>query len=200
MSQPAPILDYASPRPRGKVRLPAKSVLRLTRDAASGETRVIESLEGKNEAIGALIFAGAVLVVMLVTMYPYAERMFRKHEAEPVVFILGTLWVIEASLMVAVINNTWRKTVLIARGESGLSLTFASMMRRMFYQWPAHRIGQIRVVVTVDGAYSNTTLGELRIIPKEAGEAPIHLFTDHDMRELERIAAALREALAGEPA
>jgi hypothetical protein len=159
--QPAPILDYASPRPRGKVRLPARSVLHLQRDPARGETRVIEALEGKAQATAALIFAAFVLIVMIATMYPELAKMFRERAPNPLVVILGPLWIVEAGLMVAVINNTWRKTVLIARGDAGLSLAFSSLFRRMAYQWPAHRIGQIRVVVTVDAAYSNTTLGDV---------------------------------------
>ena len=71
MTDPAAILDYASPRKRGRFRLPATST--LTCDVGDDTVVVEQRLAGKAEAIAALAF-GALTFALLVGMTVTVEE------------------------------------------------------------------------------------------------------------------------------
>src|SRR3954453_4831006 len=84
---PQPILDYASPRPHGKVRLPARSVLEVRSDADSVE--VVERLAGKFGAIAAVLFSGMTLTVVVVSIWSEIARALWSGDPAPALFGLS---------------------------------------------------------------------------------------------------------------
>jgi hypothetical protein len=181
---PTLVLDYASPRPRVKVRLAANSVLH--EDVVDGRCVITEVLSGKAQAAGAFVFSAFVLLVMSFSALdtPGNDRRFMLR-------FVGVVATIMISLALLIVRNTWRRTVLFADCRS-VSVTFTgplSASRR--YQSPAASIEKIEVV----GTDAAGRLGELRIAP--LGGAELHLFTDHLFMDVQRIAnnvaAAIRE-------
>src|SRR5438309_11045501 len=113
----SPILDYASPRPRVKLRLPANSMLRCT--SVPGTCAVVETLSGQAEARLALAFATFVLCVVIATPFGLSGR--------PGDYVAFTC--VEAGALIGVsllvVRNTWRRTVLrVADGE--MTVAFAA--------------------------------------------------------------------------
>ena len=189
-STPAgPVLDYASPRPRGKVRLPARSRLELHVDLRGATVR--EWLEAKAGAIVAMLVAVGTLAMLPATTLSesYYWRFPERYIGQFVV--VGGIWVAEFILLLIVINNTWRRTTLQAQADA-LLLTFSAPFGRRRYEWPAAQIEQVRVESTTSQMDRNH-LGELSV--HIAGHPLVKLFTDHEARELERIAAEVRRAL-----
>jgi hypothetical protein len=160
--------------------MPARSRIVLQRDAVD-RVRVIETLSGRAGAIGAMGFAICVLVQMAWTMAT------TRHVA----WVLGPLALIEIVLLVMVVHQTWRKTLLSAT-PGGIELTFTSPLSRRAYAWPAVDIANVTSIVTANHT-SYSPLAELRIQLFSGGEA--QLFTDHPLREVEPIAAAIRRAI-----
>ena len=68
MSTPA-VIDYASPASRASLRLPAKSDIRWEYHPGGRELRIVQTLAGKLEAVGALGLAAITFVVM--STYPF---------------------------------------------------------------------------------------------------------------------------------
>ena len=188
-----PILDYAGPRPQGqRVRLPARSVLR-TRPVVGG-LDVVETLAGKGGAVGAMVFAVFVLCVLGGGIIAhYSNPMYRRSDNLPFSIFLAVLWVTEAGLLVAVANNTWRRTVLTVR-DGGAALALASQLKTRRYEWPAEQVRSVEVVTLKSEA--ETGPAELRITPW-SGPCVI-LFSGHTGLELEPIAEAFRIERAGE--
>src|ERR1700733_68631 len=104
MADIAPILDYASPRKRVRLRLPAKSRIRC--QISTGRLTIIESLDGQGGAIGAIVFAVFMLIYMglLIAFVRGAAPM-------------AILWILEAVVLVMVVHQTWRKTLLTVTAE-----------------------------------------------------------------------------------
>ena len=126
MSDPELILDYASPRRRGGMRLPVESQIQITYDRDS--TTVSESLKGRNSAIVAIIFAVFVLSVLLNSIV--SELMlWRSHPAggPEVSILLSVLWCTEATLGIFVLDRTYRRTVIrVSDGE--MKITFSATL------------------------------------------------------------------------
>jgi hypothetical protein len=185
VEHPAPILDYASPRPRVNVRLPANSVLAV--QASSGRCVITETLTGQNGAIGALIFSAFVLVMMTgSTLEGIAWRSWRE------IGFMATLAVTIIGLSLLVIRNTWRKTIIaVEDGQFSMTST-APFMATHRYAWPAGEIADVQVVTTDEAS----SLGEMRIFPKMGAE--LHLFTDHSLGQLRGLAVVILKTLCGD--
>ena len=177
----SPILDYASPRPRVKIRLPANSILRCQSDSP-GSCSVLETLTGQQGAATALCFAAFVLCVVL--GMPFTLEVGPRN-------YLGLTGVEAGALILVglmVVRNTWRKTLLrVADGEMTVTFT-APLTPTRRYAWHVGMIERIEVIATE----GNRILGELRVIP-DAG-AEVHLFTDHRLADLHHIAQMLKAA------
>jgi hypothetical protein len=185
MADPRPILDYASPQKHGRVRLPTVSRIdsELRED---GSFVIIERLDGRREAIGAIAFAIFMLIylaVLIIASFVWLGW----HRNAGFAQVLGTCWVTEAMVLVLVIDRTWRRTVLEG-SRDGLRLEFRALARRRQYHWPPDHLidlGTVQTRVLDNGQ----VLGELQIRPP--GEPTIRLFTDHPLRQLELIAGQL---------
>jgi hypothetical protein len=183
------ILDYASPRQWGKVRLPSQSrfELRMEPDGVI----VHEWLQAKASAFIAM----AIAVFTFVAMFVAACGNFRYHmTTEDRAFMLGVpamVGVMEILVFLLVINNTWRRTTLKARRDS-MMLTFVAPFGTRRYEWDASRIEDIRIRPTTTAEHRNS-LGELEI--RISGHSMVKLFTDHSAAELHELAGRLREAV-----
>ena len=195
MSEGELILDYASPRPRGKVRLPSKSYLTIEHDRDT--TTVTESLRGKTSAVVAMIFAAFVMGVLLLVIVGLLTAYQRNPQDNLLVeaIVLIVLELIEGSVGVVVLDQTYRKTVVRVR-DGEMTLIFSALLTRTrWHHWPIDEVGTLNVQSTQSGA-GLPTLAELRIQP--ARDVSVHLFTDHREVDVLHIAALLRAALAGE--
>lgn len=176
------ILDYASPRKqKGRARLPAQSRLSLV-PQTRGVT-VIETLTGQGEAVGALIFG----VLILICVGWVAATQF--HTVRDGAIVLWILWLVEATLMPLVINNTWRRTILTVTADT-LTLRFTSPFTTKEYNWRTEVLEDLRLVRTQE---TPPALAELQI--HLVGHPLVKLFTDHMERELAHVVAALRSAV-----
>src|SRR3954468_13625770 len=79
VTEPSPILDYASPRPRRKLRLPAKSVLDVRVDPDGLGITIVERLAGIPEAVAGILFAVFVLLVVGLTSFLSLRAQWVKH-------------------------------------------------------------------------------------------------------------------------
>jgi len=190
-----PVLDYASPRTRGRIRLPSQSHLELRPDRDG--VVVHEWLAAKGSAVAAIILCGGALVLMAV-VYTSEEgvhwkRNFTSDPLPAAVAALLVLGVIVGGFIVLlmVVNNTWRRTMLEARRD-GILLTFWSPFATRRLEWNADEIEDIRLEATT-GPRDRNHLAELEI--HLAAKPLVKLFTDHTVADLTRIAAALRNAL-----
>ena len=199
MSQVGPVLDYASPRHRGKLRLPSRSVLEARRN--DNGLVVTETLSGSGGARGAVAF-GAVTWLILASLGvgQVVAHAGRWQDIDTVIVLLvGGVCAIELTVLLMVINNTWRKTVLLAHPER-ISVHFVAPFSKRHYVWPAHRVEDVRVVRTYEPESlpawhgQAVPLGELELIP--GGEPMAKLFTDHPEADLAVIARAAREMIA----
>ena len=197
MSHPPAILDYASPRaPAGAgARLPARSELHVT---VGGEgIRVIETLTGKAGAVAALAFAACMLAMLLV---PIRDR----RSAVGARVLAAALWVVEAALMPAVVNSTWRRTELSA-DRAWLRLAFhAPLWGRRRYEWPAERVVSVEVNATWSRPVaapdeSSPRVGSMLLLLTIRDARPVALFAGHDPRQLDAIAGAINAALGTQP-
>ncbi len=183
------ILDYASPRKRSVLRLPAVS--RLSVDVGDGRVHVQESLVGKaQEAVAALTFGIVVLAVAssATAMQAFASLSpLRPRNTWPMAFWTGIPALGELACMVAVVQQTWRRTLLTVE-YNDLRLAFLSPLRRRRYRWTADAIADVVVVPTAN-LDSLSPLGEILMTRPVGGE--IRLFTDHQAPELHHIAVAI---------
>src|SRR5258706_9464572 len=184
MEAPQFVLDYASPRPRVKLRLAANSVLH--HEMVGSRYVITEILSGKGQAIGAMMFSAFVLIVMSLPLFN--ERTIDKKFT--MVFML-TVGGIMAGLSLLIIRNTWRRTILSADAHIVEVVFTGPLSATRRYASPAMSIEKIEVVQTDDYG----SLGELRLAP--LGGAELHLFTDHPFLEVKTLAEGVSRALAG---
>ena len=205
------ILDYASPRKHaGRTRLPSRSKLEFQPAADGRSFTVVESLAAKGSAIFGLCFATVVLAVWGIQAGMYLS------DGDPVGFVFVIGWLGYAALMLAVINNSWRRTILAAGrgadaapaggagaadGDGGawMSLTFAAPLHRKSYRWRGDQVYDIRVVPTTlltTPPGPNPPLAEFQM---QTATAPlVRLFTDHAEREIGWVYENLRRAMGRE--
>ncbi|MGB7156889.1 MAG: hypothetical protein WBD40_02415 [Tepidisphaeraceae bacterium] len=197
MSEPQLILDYASPRKRGGVRLPATSKLAVTQDPR-GEVRVVETLRGKDQALFGIVFG--IAVTLIVTVVTSREVLHAtRHDPKLIDFLLPAILAVLVAtmlmLIVLIIRQTWRRTTLTADAER-ITLEFvAPLMRTWRREWPNADVGEV-VVFTTQAEADAVRLAELQLRPPGV---IIHLFTDHRELQLRELAEQMRRAMAGEP-
>jgi hypothetical protein len=197
MTDVQPILDYASPRPRGRVRLPARSTLDVRTDPDSVE--VIERLDGHGEAIGGILFAAMTLILMTVVIQPELRYAMRRGPTLPLT--LAAACIVGGVVVTAmVINNTWRRTVLSANADGVRLRFFAPLSGSRRYAWEADRIEGVGVVTNDPNIAAaemelsrSRVLAELQIHPVAGAIA--HLFSDHEAFQLVPIKDALLRVL-----
>jgi hypothetical protein len=197
MSDLSPILDYASPRPRRRLRLPAKSVLDVRVDPDGLGVTIVEKLAGIPQAVAGMIFAVFVLIIAGAMAWISLRTVWVKHhEIDAFGAILGFFWAAELTLLVIVIDRTWRRTILEAR-DGRLVLRFSGLFGTREHRWPFDQIGDVAVVPTQEavGAYA---LAELHF--RATDDVPVHLYTDHRADEVLYIQSLLSRILRHEPA
>ena len=194
MTDLGPILDYASPRKGGLLRLPAVS--RLAVSVADGRVTIEESLAGQAEAVFGLIF-GAVVVclctaaatsLMLGVTFGGPRHLHRDWTTGD---IMAALALAEGATMVGVVQQTWRRTVLTAEYDE-LRLSFLSPLSNRHHRWTGNDVADVLVVATPEAA-DGRPLGELLITRVVGGE--VRLFTDHPAHRLDGMARALHDML-----
>lgn len=198
--QPAAILDYAGPRPRGRLRLPSQSLLAVDRDP-DGLT-VTQTLRGKGTAYLAMaagLFCVFVPPIVAISQAAYPAtlpaRLFTgQFDSDGVVGLCYALAiaVAEAVVLILVANNTWRKTILRAR-DGEVTLLFSSLFHRRAYRWPFDRILEVGVDRTMQPGYLDP---RVELVLRAHGGEHVHLFADHPEATLEAIVAALRDVIA----
>ena len=170
-----PILDYAGPRSHGKLRLPARSVLSI--ESGEQSYKVVETLAGKEGAIAAIVFALLVLMVLLLQaiFVPGAVR------------ISAVFGPAELLVLLLVIQNTWRKTIVEAHAQ-GLRLGFKAPFGKHEHRWSLDQIRDLGVVADDDGMLP--TVGELQIHFTDSPMA--RLLSGHEYAALTIIGRAMR--------
>ena len=190
-----PILDYSSPRPHGRTRLPSDSRIEMLPDADG--VVIHEWLAAKGRAIFAMAFAGCALVVLILVFVSEELSQSRGRfvaDLGAIAFfaVLDLLVLIGGIVVMAmVINNTWRHTFLEARRDSVI-LRFRAPFGSERFEWNASEVEAVRLETTTTAADRNH-LGEIEL--HIAARPLVKLFTDHPYRDLEMIERALRQAL-----
>ena len=180
MDSNAPILDYASPRKRLKLRLPARSTLFW--QIEPDEILLTETLAAKEGVAWALVFT---LVIQAMTVVSTLNGL---HEMRSGTYLLPIgLMLLQVPLMLLIIHQTWRKTLLTVRCNE-LLLAFTSPLHRRHYKWSGDDIAGIVLVETAN-TQTDMPLAELLITRCAGGE--IRLFTDHPIRAIQRLVAIL---------
>jgi predicted enzyme related to lactoylglutathione lyase len=190
MDPHAAILDYASPRKRSRLRLPARSI--LTCGVSPDQILLIERLSGQGAALGAIGFACfTMLFTAGMSLTGSFGPMHRADYALP-----ASLALLEIVVMLLLIHQTWRQTQLLVRYDQ-LQLTFSSPFYRRHYQWTSADIADMLLVHTAN-TQSEMPLAELMITRCMGGE--IRLFTDHHAHEIDRLVHILPPMLRdGQP-
>ena len=192
MDDSAAILDYASPRKRGRLRLPAVS--RLAVAFEGDRVTVEESLAGQTGAAAAALVFGLITTAAAASAAVACGYDFRHHhwfhDWQPAL-VPALLAAAEFGLMVAVVQQTWRRTVLTAEYDD-LRLAFLSPLHRRRYRWTGNDIADV-VVVNVANADTGMPLGEVLIT--RVGGGDVRLFTDHGALCLGGIARAAHDML-----
>jgi hypothetical protein len=181
---PAPefILDYASPRPRGKLRLPARSLIRWELDPGGGTT-ITETLAGKSNAIGALIFGGFTTLLISIAAIAQAMLIPKFSQAWPWFIVCASVAICEMLVMVLVIDQTWAKTILRATREQ-LSFVTRSPLRRNSLSWHPDEVMFVRIESTQNQPDA-APLGQVQILTNRPPS--LTLFVDHLHRDLVNI-------------
>lgn len=194
---PAAIIDYASPRPQGRYRLPSLSRLDVVADR-DGLT-ITEVLEGKASAYAGMAVGVFTLLLLPTMAYLMIAPMFgraRSPDAAEVIVVAalyGGLWVADLVVLLMVVNNTWRRTILRARDRT-LSLEFIAPFTQRRYAWPFDQIVDLYLDRIPDLRFVNP---HVELVFRAADGQSVRLFADHREPELEAVVRALYEALAG---
>jgi hypothetical protein len=100
----------------------------------------------------------------------------------------------ESLVMLLVIHQTWRRTLLTVTAAE-LRLEFTSPFYRKEYRWEAGNVADVVGVVTAN-AQSVDPLAELRI--QISSGQDLHLFTDHRAGQIDDLVTAVNRVRAGE--
>jgi hypothetical protein len=179
------ILDYSSPRPRSKLRLPSLS--RIVCQIEPNQLVVQEWLQARGSALGGICFA------LFILAYLGAIAVYSRDRS--IAAILMMFWLAEALVMLLLIHQTWRRTLLTVTAAE-LRLEFTSPFYRKEYRWDASNVADVVAVVTAN-AQTFEQLAELRIQISNGQDA--RLFTDHPAGQIDDLVAAITEALNSKP-
>src|SRR5947207_681184 len=173
---PASILDYAGPASRGKLRLPARSDLKVV--YLPEGIRVTETLAGRQGAFFALLFGLVTLVMVIGALYSLTFKHWEQKVVE--ISVSAAVAIAELMTMLLVIDNTWRTTRLGVT-PTGIALRMFSPLRgTRAYRWPAEKLRRVSVARIVEP--DAPLLFQLELTLWD--EPGVHLFTGHDMPEL----------------
>ena len=178
------ILDYSSPRPRSKLRLPSLS--RIVCQIEADQLVVQEWLQARGSAFAGICFALFILAY-LGTIAVYSRD-------RPVAAVLMFFWLTEALVMLLVIHQTWRRTLLTVTAAE-LRLEFTSPFYRKEYRWEAGNVADVVGVVTAN-AQTFEQLAELRI--QISSGLDVRLFTDPPAGQIDDLVTAVNRVRAGE--
>lgn len=187
MSVPEFVLDYASPRPRGRLRLPSRSLIRWELNPDDNSTTIVETLAGKQSAIGPLIFGALTLLMITGGSINEALQMRRHPDDTPWFVICATIALVELVVMALVIDQTWAKTIIRASRE-GLLFHTRSPFRRREFSWREDEIVSVQFESTQDQRDA-APLGKIRIVTTRPPSLTI--FADHLHRDLAHVAAVI---------
>jgi hypothetical protein len=182
----APILDYAGPSSRGKFRLPAQSILDVTDDP--DRLSIIETLAGQGGAILAILFALFTLWALITgATSGMTARNLQRHSHT--IAIAGVLTIAETVVMLLVIQNTWRKTVLTVTPTDIFLRFWAPFSGTRRHRWPAEKLHDAHIRLTrIEGARAEFPELELDLW----GEPQVRLFLGHPQAELQQFVRAIR--------
>jgi hypothetical protein len=180
----SPILDYASPASRARLRLPARSIITTEHDA--GRFIVREKLAGEGEAIMALLFAAFTLVVMAGLQWQMSAKWHRNAGA---IGMLALLQAAELAVGAPVVNSTWRRTTLIITADDVTLAFTAPFSSGRRYHWPAEQLAAVEVIDSEPLA-NGTVVPEIEL--RMWTGAPVRLFAGHGHAELVALAADIR--------
>jgi hypothetical protein len=165
-----------------RFRLPANSILSVKVDR--DEIVIRETLQGRSGAVRAIVFACFTIFAMVAaSAFP---KGYRKMEPVVLIIVIGMV-LSELTVMLLVIHQTWRTTLLTVRFEEML-LAFSSPLHRKNYRWTGSDIADILLIETANNQ-TRQALAELCITRSLGGE--IHLFTDHPAKEIQSLLAVL---------
>jgi hypothetical protein len=191
MSQPAPILDYASPRASHPLRLPTSSSLRF--DATETGALVSEFLAARSGAIAGIIVACAVLMLYLWIIIDMMQAAFIRHDFWRIPLVPVLFWVGYAGLTLYVINDTWARMMLEVTPQR-VELRFVSPFRRRTYGWGADQIAEVFVrqvsLLQMPSTGGADAAGELVIIIRNG--QPVMLLRGHRLNEIQFICSQLQ--------
>jgi hypothetical protein len=186
-----PIIDYAAPVPRSRMRLPARSEIRWAQEP--GRLVITQVLAGRAGAIAALLLAGFTFVLMSVSV---AGMIGRWHRNVGLLGILGFLMTAEIVVGLLVIHNTWRRTVLTVTRDELAVETAAPFTKRQRFVFGSEQVAAV-IVVDSEPTPGQSIVPELEIrlwsIP------PVRLFAGHLRRTLMSIAAAIGQVQPMQP-
>jgi hypothetical protein len=191
--EPKAVLDYASPRKWSKARLPAQSLL-MIKTLPDGSAHVVETLVGKPAAVGAIAFAAFPLVLNVI-MFAHEFALFvtkNSHYVLSNLIVLGMPIAATVIVMIMLVLQTWRKTILRADADF-LELTFCSLLTRFRLSWKPPELSMI--VVTTQMQENAPVLGELQLRPADG--PLVRLLTDHRMNDVTRVRDVLQRAMSG---
>lgn len=186
------ILDYASPRPRGKLRLPARSVIRWEIDPDTNAATVTATLAGKDNAIAGLAFGVFTFLVISACATGEIAGLRRYPYSWPVALLCAAVAVAELVLIFMVIDQTWAKTTLRATRE-GLAFKTRSPFRRRELSWSEGEVLSVRLESTQDQPDA-VPLGQVQIVT-DRPPSPLTLFVDHLYRDLVSVTHAIQFGL-----
>ena len=183
----APILDYAGPISRSALRLSATSDLRVTFQPR--ELIVRETLAGRRGAVGALVFAALVMIIMIRVEKDMSRR-WRRHVQE--MLLIGGTMAAEGVVAALVVNQTWRRTVLTVTPAEVTLLFAAPFATSRRYHWAAEQVARVEVVDSVAGPdrQNGPIVPELELTM--CSGPPVRLFTGHPRPQLVHLAASIR--------
>jgi len=191
MSDPSPILEYASPRLQHPFRLPTRSTVRVERtETGATITEIVAAKEGSIFAIGFAIFILAIYLISIVTEL--------RHGIRDAVLFQGGFCAVYSALLLWVINETWTKTILTVEPDI-VRLAFRSPLQRRSVDWPIDQIAdvaarQVRLVDLPDSSNGGRRMaGEIVFTIRNS--RPVPLFSGHQLENVQSLCYGIRQVL-----
>ncbi len=171
------------------MRLPALSTLSVQED--SDQLVLTERLKGQDLTAAVALTAAAVTLGLLAG--PLLSAEYRQHVPGAQINFITAYAAVEIGVMVALIQQTWRKTVLAVRFDE-IVLKFTSPFHRVAYRW---RGDEILDVVVAETANQRTWDALAEMVITRIGGGDVHLFTDHRLDHVTPLAGRVMTVLRG---